>query len=164
MDEAILVTYASRFGSTQQVAEAIAQALEEEGCQVDLKPMRETPTVNGYRAVLLGSAVNHGKWLPESVEFVRAHQKALNRVPVALFTVHIANIGEDEKSHKSRLAYLDEVRPLLDPVDEVFFPGRFNRRGAAELIPRWIAWIVPNIDLRKWDVIREWAHEIAGKL
>ncbi len=164
MKGAILITYATRFGSTQQVAEAIAQTMEEEGCELELKPMRETHSLEGYRAVLLGSAVNHGTWIPESVEFVKAHRKALSRIPVALFTVHIANIGDDAKSQQSRLAYLDEVRPLLNPVDEAYFPGKFDRRGAAELMPRWIAWLVPNIDLRKWDVIHDWAKEVIPKL
>ncbi len=164
MTASILIAYATRFGSTEQVAEAIADTLRIEGLEVDLQPMQSVTSLDGYRAVLLGSAVNHGHWLPEAVEFVTTHQPALNGLPVALFSVHITNIGDDEKSRKARLAYLDEIRSLLTPVDEVFFPGRFDRRGAKVLLPKWLAWLVPPIELRKWDVIRAWARAIPQKL
>ena len=39
MDNKILVTYASRFGSTAGVAEAIAKTLAENGAQVDVFPL-----------------------------------------------------------------------------------------------------------------------------
>jgi len=71
----------------------------------------------------------------EAVEYVQANRKALNELPVALFTVYISNMGNDENSRRNRLAFLDAIRPLLDPVDEVFFAGKFDRRGAALLMP-----------------------------
>ena len=113
-----------------------------------------------YRAVIIGSAVHRGHWLPEALDFVKANQLALNRLPVALFAVHIANPGNDDSSRNNRLAYLDSVRPMLKPVSEGFFLGRFNRFGAAMLMPRWLAWIVPSMDFRNWKKIRAWAGEI----
>jgi menaquinone-dependent protoporphyrinogen oxidase len=160
----VLVTYATFFGSTREVAEAIAATLRERGIEVDVRPVQEVGALDGYRAVLVGSAVQHGQWLPEAVEFVKANQQALNRVPVALFTVHITNLGNDESSRKNRLAYLDAVRPLLRPVAEVFFAGRFDRRGAVLLLPGLVARIVPPMDLRNWKKIRAWAQTVFAQV
>jgi menaquinone-dependent protoporphyrinogen oxidase len=160
----LLVAYASGLGSTAEVAAAIGEALADGGLGVDVKPVLESPQPDGYQAVLIGSAVRHGSWLAEAVEYVRANREALNRVPVALFSVHITNLGDDENSRRNRLAFLDEVRPLLMAVDEAYFAGRFDRRGAALLMPGCLARFVPRMDLRNWEKIRTWAAGVQPRL
>ena len=164
MTDSILVTYATRFGSTEEVAEAVAKTLRDSGYTVDCRPTVEVQSLDEYDAVVLGSAVNYANWLPPAIDFVREHQDALVEVPVALFTVHIQNIGDDEQSRQKRLAYLDEVRPYVQAVSEGFFAGRFNRHAAVELIPRWLALIVPPFDFRKWDKISIWANSLPALL
>ena len=107
MTVTILVTYATRFGSTEEVAEAVAQMLRDSGYTVDCRTMAEVQSLDEYDSVVLGSA----NWLPPAIDFVRERQEALAEVPVALFTVHIQNTGDDAMSRQKRLAYLDEVRP-----------------------------------------------------
>jgi menaquinone-dependent protoporphyrinogen oxidase len=160
----ILVAYASGLGSTAEVAVEIGKTLNDNGFCVDVRPIQESLQLEGYQAILVGSAVHYGNWLPEAVEFVEANRQTLNRLPVALFTVHITNLGDDETSRRNRLAFLDKVRPLLDPVDEAFFAGKFDRRGAALLLPGWLAHLVPTMDLRKWKEIRLWAGGIHSQL
>jgi menaquinone-dependent protoporphyrinogen oxidase len=41
MSTSVLVAYAKRYGSTKEVAEAIAQTLGESGLAVDLQPLRD---------------------------------------------------------------------------------------------------------------------------
>lgn len=164
MSRRILVAYASGLGSTAEVAAEIGKTLGENGIGVDVKSVRENPQLDGYQAVLVGSPVRHGNWLPEAVDFVKTNQGALNRIPVALFSLHITNLGDDETSRRNRLAFLNEVRPLLDPVDEAFFAGKFDRRGAALLLPGLLARLVPSMDFRKWEKIRAWAESIRGQL
>lgn len=164
MTDSILVAYATRFGSTEEVAETIAATLSEQGLVVTIQPMAEVHSLAEYDAVVLGSAVNYAKWLPIAADFVREQQDALDEVPVALFTVHIRNITDDAESRRNRLAYLDEIRPYVQPVSEGFFAGRFNRHAAVELIPRWLAFIVPTFDFRKWDKIRTWAKNLPALL
>ena len=65
-----LVTYASKHGSTAQVAERIAHALVGSGAMVDVLPVREVGDVARYEAVVLGSSVYFGKWAAEAVRFV----------------------------------------------------------------------------------------------
>jgi menaquinone-dependent protoporphyrinogen oxidase len=164
MSETILVTFATRFGSTEEVAEVIADVLRHEGMEVTVRPLSAVHNVGDYRAVVLGSAINHANWLPEAVEFVRTHQYHLNRVPLALFSVHIQNTGDDAESRAGRLAYLDEIRPWLEPVAEAYFAGRFNRQAATELLPGWLARAMPPLDFRKWDEIEAWAESVADLL
>ncbi len=156
----ILVAYASYAGSTAEVAAEIGKVLAQRGFSVDVRPVKEEPSVDGYAAIMVGSAVQYGKWLPEAVDFVETNAAALNRVPVALFCVHITNVGSDEKIRRARLAYLDEVRPLVPHATEVFFPGKFDRRGAALLLPGLVARFTPSFDLRDWTRIRSWAQMV----
>ena len=45
MSASILVAYATRYGSTQEVAEAVASPLHEAGLEVDNQPMRKVGTI-----------------------------------------------------------------------------------------------------------------------
>ncbi len=156
---AILVAYATQFGSTAEIAEAIGTAIRESGAPVDVRCVQHVHEIAPYHAVILGSAVHRGHLLPEVVEFVQRHRSGLGRVPVAVFCVYISSPPQ-----RTREAYLDDIRGLVRPVTEAFFTGRFDRRGAALLIPKVLAWLVPPIDRRNWREIREWARGLAPRL
>jgi menaquinone-dependent protoporphyrinogen oxidase len=167
----VLVAYASAMGSTIGVAAEIGKSLAAHNFSVDVKPIQGKPQLDSYQAVVIGSAVQNGNWLPEAVEFVKINQQMLGRVPVALFCVHIQNLGNDETSRQNRLAYLNEVRRLISPVAdsrkvniEGYFAGRFDRRGAALLLPGWLARFVPTLDFRNWNAIRAWTESISPLL
>jgi menaquinone-dependent protoporphyrinogen oxidase len=164
MNNRVLIAYATYAGSTVEVAAAIGETLGTQGFSVDVKPIQDQPSIDHYQAVLIGSAVHRGHWLPEAIDFVKANQPVLSHAPLALFCVHIQNTGNDAASRQRRLAYLSEVRPLVQPVAEGFFAGRFNRRGATLLLPGWLARLVPNIDLRNWETIRAWATNVSPLL
>ena len=83
MSKRVLVGYATKNGSTVGVAEKIGETLGAQGFSVDVRPMTDRPSLAGYDAVVLGSAVNGAQWLPEAVDFVRANRTALAGVPVA---------------------------------------------------------------------------------
>ncbi|HYF91324.1 MAG TPA: flavodoxin domain-containing protein [Symbiobacteriaceae bacterium] len=163
MSKRILVTYATRTGSTVGVAAAIGETLGSRGFAVDVKPVKENPRTDGYDAIIMGSAINGGQWLPEAVEFVKNNRKALNRVPLVLYCVHIMNLGDDEKSKQKRHAYLDAVRPLVGPVDEVWFAGLGSDPSKDSWLARWVYRtfnIGPEGDCRDWARIRGWAQTV----
>ena len=156
----LLIAYASATGSTVQVATAIGEQLGTLGMNIDVKPIQANPAISGYQSVMLGSAVQFGAWLPEAVSFVKANQAVLARLPVALFSVHIQNLEDDESSRQKRNAYLDTVRPFVRPVQEAFFAGRFDRRGAVLLLPDVVGRFVPTMDYRDWTKIRAWPESV----
>jgi menaquinone-dependent protoporphyrinogen oxidase len=87
MTNKILVTYASRGGTTTGVAEAIGKTLAESGAEVEVRPMAEVTDLSPYGAVVAGSAIQGGQWLPEAMQFVRGHQAELSSKPFAAFLV-----------------------------------------------------------------------------
>lgn len=161
MTRKILITYATRAGSTVGVADAIGAELRRRSLEVEIQPVTTNPTVEKYEAVILGSAIRMANWLPEMVEFIKTNQSALRSRPVALFTVHILNTGTDEAGRMARLAYLNTVRPLLNPMDEVFFTGRIDL-ATLSFVDRLMVKIVksPIGDFRDWDGIRAWSSAI----
>lgn len=159
MTKRIIVTYATRAGSTAEIAAAIGKVLSERGFSVDVKPLKDLPDLNGYQAAIIGSAIRMGNWLPEAVEFVKTNQQGLNQMPVSLFTVHMLNTGEDETSRSARLAYLNAVRPMLSSAEEVFFSGKMDF-SRLSFMDRLVAKMVKAVesDQREWEKIRQWAQ------
>ena len=164
MDKRVLVAYATRTGSTVGVAEKIAETLAARGFGVDVKPLVEEPSLTGYDAVVIGSAVNGGAWLPEALGFVKAQQAALAGLPMAVFCVHSMNGGSDSKETAKRLAYLDEVRQLVTPAEEGFFLGMGPDPEDTSFIARWAFKAFGGSgegDMRDWEAIASWANQVA---
>ena len=89
MSRKILVTYASRAGSTAEVAEAIGKILIDSRVQVDVMSMNDVKDLSSYQAVVAGSAIHKSRWLPEAMEFIKVHQAELSQKTFAIFTVCI---------------------------------------------------------------------------
>ncbi|RIK39783.1 MAG: flavodoxin, partial [Chloroflexi bacterium] len=87
MSTSILVTYASRYGSTKEVAEVVAATLREQGLTVELLPMRQVTALADYAAVVLGAPLYIGSWQKDAQKFLTQHREALTQRPVAIFTL-----------------------------------------------------------------------------
>jgi menaquinone-dependent protoporphyrinogen oxidase len=161
MTSHVLVTYATRAGSTVEVAKTIGEVFEARGFSVDVVPVTTDPPVAGYDAVVLGSAIRMGKWLPEAITFLENHKDRLATMPVALFTVHMNNLSDDETSRENREHYLDEVRALVHPVSTAFFAGAINPQRLT-FVDRLILRMVkaPEGDFRDWEAIHAWAERV----
>ena len=77
---------ASRHGATREIAAAIAVELEDAGLEVDDRPVEEVEEIDGYDAVVLGSAVDVGKWLAPARRLAEERAEELSRRPVWLFS------------------------------------------------------------------------------
>lgn len=165
MSGRMLVGYATRTDSTKEVAEAIGDVLSERGYSVDVKALKDQPSVRGYDAVVLGSAVNGGAWLPEAVGFIESHRTELQSLPVSVFCVHIMNLGDEPKQRAKRLAYLNPIRKLIRPQSEAFFAGKGPSSEDTSLIMRWAFRAFGGGgegDCRDWSAIRRWAQGLPG--
>lgn len=163
MSKRVLVGYATRTGSTTGVAEAIGAELAGRGYAVDVAPLKERPALAGYDAVVLGSAVNGGAWLPEAVGFVESNASALRAMPTAIFSVHIMNLGDDEKAARKRRAYAAPARDAVNPMAEACFAGKGPDAADSSLIARWAFKAFGGGgegDCRNWSAIRAWATRL----
>jgi len=162
MEKPVLVAYATRAGSTAEIAAAIGETLAARGLRVEVKPVKSQPALEGYAAVILGSAIRMGNWLPEMVKFKQANQAALAAMPTALFTVHMLNTGEDETSRAAREAYATPVRALLPNAENVYFEGAMDF-SRLSLLDRFISRMVKAVeaDHRDWEKIRAWAEAVS---
>jgi menaquinone-dependent protoporphyrinogen oxidase len=171
MNNKILVTYASRAGSTMEVAQAIGRTLGEDRAQVDLIPMQEVKDLSPYQAVIVGSAIRKSKWLPEAIQFVRGHQEILRHKPVAMFTVCITLAMLKGEQYRSAVAgWTAPVRALVRPLSEGLFAGLldFNKLpinwDTLKLRATVAAGIFPRGDHRDWTAIRAWAESLKPML
>jgi menaquinone-dependent protoporphyrinogen oxidase len=171
MNNKILVTYATRTGSTAGVAEAIAKTLREQGAQVDVIPMQEVAEITSYQAVVAGSAIQNRGWLPEAVGFVQTHQSTLSQKPFAMFAVCMTLAMKNGESYRPQISdWLAPVRRLVRPVSEGVFAGAldiekipsFGDRMKFRLSVLFGVW--SEGDHRDWDAIHAWADSLPSKL
>ncbi len=166
----MLVVYASRYGSTMEVAEAIGDALGDRGAgavgegdvQVDVLAAKEATSagvdVSSYGLVVIGSPVYAGKWLGDAIEFVKKHANALQEVPVAIFSVGLT-MTEDTPENRATMAEAAKaVTAVVSPVATAMFAGKMDYK-VLNLPMRLMVKAIkaPEGDFRDWDTIRAWA-------
>ncbi|WNB86227.1 flavodoxin domain-containing protein [Cellulomonas sp. ATA003] len=86
----VLLAVASRHGATREIACRVAAELGEMGVFVDVLDPVRVEGVEPYDAVVLGSAVYTGHWLPEARAFARRFEDDLARRPLWLFSSGLA--------------------------------------------------------------------------
>ena len=161
----VLVAYASKAGSTAEVAAAIGKRLADAGLAIDLRRARNVRSVDGYRAVIVGSAIRAGQWLPEASGFVKTHREALAARKTAFFTLCMT-LQQDTPGNREKVAgYLKPVRAVLEPHRLEFFAGKMEYRTLA-LGPRLVvkAMKVPEGDFRNWHAIGSWADALSSEM
>lgn len=161
MEKHILVTYASKAGSTAEVAARIGEILARRGCTVDVMPVSKVTGLEAYSAVVVGSAIRIGKLLPEAMTFIEKNQTVLQQKPFSVFLVCMTMNQEDEASRQTVSAYLDPVRLLVKPACEGLFAGVIDP-GRVGLLDRMAIKMIkaPIGDFRKWDRITAWAESL----
>jgi menaquinone-dependent protoporphyrinogen oxidase len=165
MGKKILVAYATGAGSTGGVAEIIGKALAKHGDAVDVHPVQSVSSLAGYDAVVLGSAINGGKWLPAAVDFLQTHQAELRRIPTAFFLVCLMINKKSETFQRMVDEYLQAERTLVMPVAEGRFVGAMYTKGRPFLEGIGIRFFTSFCglgarggDFRQPEVIRAWAE------
>lgn len=171
MPTKILLAYASKYGSTREVAEAIATSLSAAGLTVDLLPARKVASLAGYRAVVLGAPFYIGSWHKDALQFLARHQAALTSLPVTVFALGPTHPGDEAQGDPR--GQLDETlakHPWLKPVTAEMFGGKYDPArlrlpdSLLAMLPASPLHGAPASDLRDWGVIRSWASSLAALL
>jgi len=160
--KSILLAYASRFGSTQEVAETIAATLREAELEVDLHLMQDVRSLNRYSAIVLGAAIYNAKWNADAHQFVSQHQDALTQLPVVIFTLGPLSTSDAAKRNSRRQLDSELAKyPWLKPVAVEIFAGKYDpSKPGMGFFDKF----VPARDLRNWDAIRAWAKALSAQL
>lgn len=148
----ILVAYATKHGSTEEVAEEIAFTLCDLGWRVDLRSAREVrKQIKDDVLVVLGGAIYSGRLHPDARRFLKRHRRELLKVPVAVFGMGPLGLEKEawERS-RAQLARNLAKQAWLRPARMTVFGGVDPRK------PRWDV----DRDLRDWEAIRSWAREL----
>ncbi len=171
MSGKLLVAYASRGGSTAAVAEVMGRTLEEYGIAVDVRPVQEVTDVTPYWAVITGSAIHTGEWLPEAMDFVQRHQAGLNQRPFAAFLMCMAMSLKPGMLLGTVKNWMQPVRDLVPLVSEGYFAGvvdpeqvDFSSQDHSLFNMMISLGIFREGDHRDWDALRAWTLETASTL
>jgi menaquinone-dependent protoporphyrinogen oxidase len=154
----ILVAYATKHGSTREVAEAVAATLEERTLEVEVAPAAAVRDVSGYDAVVLGGALYTGRWHRDARAFLRRHGDALEQTPVlAVFALGPRTLAPDEvASSRAQLERALAATPHVAPALVAVFGGVVDPAKLRFPFRR-----LPASDARDWDEIASWAAEVA---
>ncbi len=168
MDRNILVTYASKYGATAEIAVKVSEVLRQAGLQVDLSPVNEVRNLASYQAVILGSAVYIGKWPKEAEKFLQTHEKTLGERPIWIFASGPTGEGDPVALVEGQRlpASLQPIVNRIHPRDTAVFHGHINPEKLNGVEKFAIKSLVkkPFGDYRDWDAINAWAGAIAGEL
>lgn len=171
-DHKILIAYASEFGTTKEVADVIGKVLCQGGAAVEIKWVKNVKDLKNYEAVIIGSAIQYDKWMPEAIKFVTTHQIILRTLPVAFFFTCLTLSKKTEKARRTAMAYSNKLYSLLPqvkPISVGSFAGVLDYSKMSlgfRLIAKGIYAIfgVVEGDYRDWDAIHFWAKDVHSQL
>jgi menaquinone-dependent protoporphyrinogen oxidase len=155
----VLVAYASKHGSTQGIAERIAEQLRQLGKEAEARPVDAVENPGSYEAFVIGSAIYYGSWLKEATEWVRRNRAALAQHPVWLL------LGTEVQDAEQQPKEMAEFQQAIRPREQRIFFGALDpsRLSFAERV-MVKAVRAPEGDFRDWQAIEVWAARIAGAL
>jgi menaquinone-dependent protoporphyrinogen oxidase len=159
----ILVAYASKHGSTQGIAERIAEKLRQMGKDAEARSVDAVKDPGSYEALVIGSAIYYGSWLKEATEFVHRNRTMIAGRPVWLFSVGPLGVDfmDDEQQPKEKAEFQETIKPR---DHRVFFGALDHNRLSFTERMMTKAVRAPEGDYRDWQAIDAWAESIAQDL
>jgi menaquinone-dependent protoporphyrinogen oxidase len=160
----VLVAYASKYGSTAEIAGRIARVLKGEGHRVQLRDASEVGQVAEFDAVVLGSAVYAGQWRKSAVELMLSNESSLSKIPVWFFSSGPTGEGKPAALMNGWEFpdSLEQAARRIEPRGIEFFHGVLDPEQLSlpeKLIVKGLG--APLGDFRDWEQIEVWAENIA---
>jgi menaquinone-dependent protoporphyrinogen oxidase len=150
----VLVTYGSKQGATAEIADVLAETLRGCGLDVDCVEAGAVDSLDGYDAVILGSAVYMRRWRRPARRFLHRFARELELRPLWVFSS--GPVGDPAKDNRAWNEPPGTIREVerLGAREHVVFGGRSTSKGIPEEFR----------DRRDWEAIRAWAGTIAAAL
>jgi menaquinone-dependent protoporphyrinogen oxidase len=171
MPAPILIAYATRGGSTSEVAEAVAVVFDEAGLAADELPVSGVDSLAGREVLILGAPLYMGNFPKEFHQFLRRHREALGRLQPWCFVLGPTRreAKDFEAARRQATRQLDRYR-WLRPADVQIFGGRWNMNSLPfpfsllRRIPGNPLAKIPAEDIRDWAAVKQWATGIAAQI
>lgn len=160
----VLVTVASKHGSTYEIAKAIGSELATRGLDASVVPVQDVQTIDEYDAVVLGSAIHMGQWMKPAKQFVAREAAVLASRPVWLFSSGpVTDRSKPDDPADRRQG--DQIAEALAAREHRVFRGKLDKSGLS-IAERALVRIAkaPSEDQRDWEAIQTWAAEIGAAL
>lgn len=154
----VLVTYGSKRGGTQGLAESIGAALRDAGHEVRVEPARAVRSLDGVTAAVVAGGLYANRWHRDARVFVAKHRKTLAGLPVWL----VASGPLDETADAGTIPPVPHVAQAAASVaarGEVTFGG-YLAPDAKGFPASAMAKNGKAGDWRNEDRIRAWAGEV----
>jgi menaquinone-dependent protoporphyrinogen oxidase len=164
MTAQVLVAYASKHGSTAEIAESIGTTLRGSGLEVDVWPASHCSSIGAYDVVVVGSAVYMNRWQPDGLDFLRRFEGELATRPTWLFSSGPTGGTPDAETKLAKALRAEGLPPgnagrLASRIrvrGHVTFGGRIGE-DMTGLFERWL----PRGDWRDAEAVTAWACSIA---
>jgi menaquinone-dependent protoporphyrinogen oxidase len=127
----ILIVYATSYGHTKTIAEAIAGRLELSGHRVDVAAAGSgapVPLAATYDCALIGSRIQFGRHDPAIVDYVRAHRSSLRAMANGFFSVSMSAAGAPKGSDPNDYIARFVAETGWEPRRQIAFGGALHYR------------------------------------
>lgn len=169
MVKKVLLVYASKCGSTAEVAQTVGQVLSQSGAAVDVLPVGKVHSLKGYDAVILGTAIRMFKPLGEMRRFVFWHKGTLARIPTAVFSVGLAMTEDTPQNRVDAAKY---IAPLVEQLTNNKSLAMFGGKLDYQTLPSFFRMAfskdtsgkMAEGDYRNWETIHAWANSLPTEL
>jgi menaquinone-dependent protoporphyrinogen oxidase len=159
----LLIAYASKHGSTQGIAERIAEKLRQMGKKAETRSVDTVEDPESYEALVIGSAIYYGSWLKVATEWVHRNQAILATRPVWLFSS--GPLGTEVQDAEQQPKEMAEFQQAIRPREQRIFFGTLEHSHlsfAERVMVKAVR--APEGDFRDWEAIDAWAASIAHNL
>ena len=158
--ETVLVAYATKHGSTREVAADVARFVRQAGFEVEISPAREVKSLDPYQAVVLGGALYMGRLHKDARKLLKRKRGELASRPLAVFAIGPKNTEPQElEGARAQLERALAAVPELQPLATAIFGGVVDPAKLSFPFSK-----MPAGDARDWEAIQAWAEEVARKL
>ncbi len=158
----VLVSAASKHGATAGIAERIGEVLRDRDIEVTVIEPGKADTIEGYDAVVLGSAVYPGQWLPDAIDL--ADRIGGLRPSPKVWVFSSGPVGTPPKPEKDPVD-ITQILETVSPLEHRVFAGKIDKSMLSfSERAMMIAVRASEGDFRDWTSVESWANGIADTL